>query len=202
MVLQLLLGDHLRHVGYPLHVIWDLTGAKSLSCRKNEGRVFFVFDLQTVDSNQNKPPSLLGLFADPEAGDTPKSDINPGSAKTAKKHKDNYFEISRGLCAVTDDSDYVSILRRCQTCLNAFPAHPVPSTLSFLLSPNTPFTILCQRLLLGTSTLTPHSVHTVGFLYTQGTSWQKWRRQRIVATSPFVQESLREFSRVVGTSCV
>ena len=89
MVLQVLLGGHLRHVGYPLHVIWDLTGAKSLSCRKNEGRVFFVFDLQTVDSNQNKPPSLLGLLADPEAGDTPKSDINPGSAKTAKKHKVN-----------------------------------------------------------------------------------------------------------------
>ena len=72
---------------------------------------------------------------------------------------------------MTDDSDYVSILRRCQICLNAFPAHPVPSTLSFLLSVNPPFIVLslCQRLLLGPSTLTPHRVHTVGFLYTQVT---------------------------------
>ena len=90
----MLFRSHQRHVGHPVHVIWDHTGTKSLSCRKYEGRVFcFVFDLQTVYSSQNKPPSLLGLFADPEAGDTPKSDINPGSAKTAKKHKVNALAI-------------------------------------------------------------------------------------------------------------
>ena len=70
---------------------------------------------------------------------------------------------------MTDNGDYIYILSRCQICLNAFPAHPVCSTLSFLLSANPPFIVLslCQRLLLGPSTLTPHRVHTVGFLYTQ-----------------------------------
>ena len=94
MGLQILLGDNLSHVGHPVHVIWDLTGAKSLSCQKYEGRVFcFVFDLQTVYSSQNKPPSLLGLFAGPGAGVTPNSDIDTGSAKTAEKHKVNAVAI-------------------------------------------------------------------------------------------------------------
>ena len=94
MVLQVLLGDHRRHVGHPVHVIWDLTGAKNLSCRKYEGRVFcFVLGLQTVYSSQNKPPSLLELFAGPEVGVTTKSDIDTGSAKTAEKHKVNAVAI-------------------------------------------------------------------------------------------------------------
>ena len=94
MVLQVLFGYHQRHVGHPVHVIWDLTGTKSLSCQKYEGRVFcFVFDLQTVYSNQNKPASLLGLFAGPEVDVTTKSDIDTGSAKTAEKHKVNAVAI-------------------------------------------------------------------------------------------------------------
>ena len=94
MVLQVLFGYHQRHVGHPVHVIWDLTGTKSLSCQKYEGRVFcFVFDLQTVYSNQNKPASLLGFFAGPEVDVTTKSDIDTGSAKTAEKHKVNAVAI-------------------------------------------------------------------------------------------------------------
>ena len=59
---------------------------------------------------------------------------------------------------VTDYHVCIYILRKCQIYLNAFHAHPVPSTLSFLLSPNLPFIVLslCQRLLLGPSTLAPH----------------------------------------------
>ena len=77
---------------------------------------------------------------------------------------------------VTDYGDYIYIWRMYQIYLNAFPAHHVTYTLSFLLSPNPPFIVLplCQRLLLGPSTLTPPRVHTVGFLYTQVTNWQKW----------------------------
>ena len=94
MVLQVLFGYHRRHVGHPVHVIWDLTGTKSLSWRKYEGRVFWgFFDLQTVYSSQNKPPSLLELFAGPEVGVTTKSDIDTGSAKTAVKHKVNAVAI-------------------------------------------------------------------------------------------------------------
>ena len=112
---------------------------------------------------------------------------------------------------MTDNRVCIYILRRCQIYLHAFPAHHVPSTLSFLLSPNLPFIVLslCQRLLLGPSALAPHWVHTVGFLYTQVTKCQKWWWGRIEARSPFVQGNLREFpgwwelpiSRLMGCLC-
>ncbi|XP_047694673.1 transport and Golgi organization protein 1 homolog isoform X2 [Prionailurus viverrinus] len=70
--------------GYPLHVTWDLTAPKSLRCLRNEGRVCF-FNLCTISSNQNKPPSLLGPFADPEVA--PVSENNTDSTKRAKKDK-------------------------------------------------------------------------------------------------------------------
>ena len=39
--------DHLKHVGYPLHVIGDMTGPKSLSCLRNEV-IFFVLSLNNL----------------------------------------------------------------------------------------------------------------------------------------------------------
>ena len=69
---------------------------------------------------------------------------------------------------MTDYGDYIYILRRCQIYLNAFPAHHVPSTLSFLLSPNLPFIVLslsvsASRAIYSHSPLSAHSgvpIHT------------------------------------------
>ncbi|XP_047694672.1 uncharacterized protein LOC125154410 isoform X1 [Prionailurus viverrinus] len=80
--------------GYPLHVTWDLTAPKSLRCLRNEGRVCF-FNLCTISSNQNKPPSLLGPFADPEVA--PVSENNTDSTKRAKKDKHSFL-FCRPLC--------------------------------------------------------------------------------------------------------
>lgn len=64
---------------------------------------------------------------------------------------------------------YLEMVSNLPLGLNAFPAHPVHSTLSFLMSPNTLVTVvfLCQRQLPGKSTLILHHAYTLGFLYMQ-----------------------------------
>ena len=66
----------------------------------------------------------------------------------------------------------IYILKMCQICLHAFSANPELSTLFFLVSLNSTFTVLSlfQCLLLGRPTLTPHRMYTVWFLYTQVTN--------------------------------
>ena len=63
----------------------------------------------------------------------------------------------------------IYILKMCQICLHAFSANPELSTLFFLVSLNSTFTVLSlfQCLLLGRPTLTPPSnVHSVVPIHT------------------------------------
>ena len=98
--------DQLKNVGYPVHVIWDLTGPKSLSCLRNEESGvcflgflfclflcfwFFFFNLCTIYSKQNKPPSLLGPFSDPHVASV--SNNNTDCTKRITEDKVNAVDI-------------------------------------------------------------------------------------------------------------